>query len=113
METETVDPAAAAISRQTEIKTLSVSRRHVLGQLYGRCEHLESIPVYIEGDEVNVIGQSMRVSGSTQTPLYFILKTNFASAWPLGSIHIHSITLKVTAIRWPQICRGILSSLTA
>ncbi len=57
MESEIIDPAVAVLNRHTEIKTLSVSRRHVLGQLYGRCEHLESIPVYIEGDEVTVIGQ--------------------------------------------------------
>ncbi len=57
MESETIDPAVAVLNRQTEIKTLSVSRRHVLGQLYGRCEHLEAIPVYLEGDEENVIGQ--------------------------------------------------------
>lgn len=39
-----------------ETKTLSVSRRHVLGQLYGRCEHIENIPVYLEGDEAEAIG---------------------------------------------------------
>ena len=37
---------------------LSISRRHVLGDLYARCDSLEeSVPVYLAGDEPALIGQ--------------------------------------------------------
>jgi|CXWL01.1.fsa_nt_gi hypothetical protein len=35
---------------------LSISRRHVLGDLYGRCDHLESIPVFLTDDQTEPIG---------------------------------------------------------
>lgn len=35
---------------------LAVARRHVLGELYGRCEHIATIPVYLKGDEEEMIG---------------------------------------------------------
>ena len=35
---------------------LSISRRHVLGDLYARCEHLESIPVYLADPTSEPIG---------------------------------------------------------
>lgn len=38
---------------------LSLSRRHVLGDLYGRCDSLnESIPVYLAGDEPVLLGHA-------------------------------------------------------
>lgn len=35
---------------------LSISRRHVLGDLYARCEHLDSVPVYLTDDATEPIG---------------------------------------------------------
>lgn len=35
---------------------LSISRRHVLGELYSRCDHLESVPVYLTDDQSEPIG---------------------------------------------------------
>jgi hypothetical protein len=35
---------------------LSISRRHVLGDLYARCEHLESVPVYLADVSTEPIG---------------------------------------------------------
>ncbi len=35
---------------------LSMSRRHVLGDLYSRCDHLDSIPVFLNGSEPEEIG---------------------------------------------------------
>lgn len=39
------------------LKKLTVSRRHVLGQLYPRCEHITEIPVFMDGDEESTIGR--------------------------------------------------------
>ena len=35
---------------------LSISRRHVLGDLYARCEHIESIPVFLGDERTEPIG---------------------------------------------------------
>jgi len=38
---------------------ISLSRRHVLGDLYDRCDPIaESIPVYLAGDELEVLGHA-------------------------------------------------------
>jgi hypothetical protein len=38
---------------------LSVSRRHVLGDLYGRCDSLlEQVPVYLAGTEPELLGHA-------------------------------------------------------
>lgn len=37
---------------------ISMSRRHVLGDLYSRCDAIDSVPVFIEGDEADVIGHA-------------------------------------------------------
>src|SRR5688500_8918483 len=39
------------------LATLSLSRRHVLGNLYGRCNSISgSIPVYLAADEPELLG---------------------------------------------------------
>lgn len=35
---------------------ISFSRRHVLGDLYGRCDAIDSIPVYLESVEGELLG---------------------------------------------------------
>jgi hypothetical protein len=35
---------------------LAIKRRHVLGDLYGRCDNLVSVPVYLETEEGEMIG---------------------------------------------------------
>ena len=35
---------------------ISLSRRHVLGDLYARCEAIESVPVYMGGDDGEMLG---------------------------------------------------------
>jgi hypothetical protein len=45
-------------------KTLAVSRRHVLGPLYTRCEHIESLPVFLDGDapeEIGLVDESLGI----------------------------------------------------
>ena len=38
---------------------LSLSRRHVLGDLYGRCDSLvDAVPVYLAGDEPVLLGHA-------------------------------------------------------
>lgn len=38
---------------------VSLSRRHVLGDLYGRCDALKGrVPVYLEGDERELVGHA-------------------------------------------------------
>jgi hypothetical protein len=44
------------------IETLSFARRHVLGDMHNRCDEVESVPVYMEGDletQVGFADQSM------------------------------------------------------
>ena len=41
------------------VNVLSLSRRHVLGDLYDRCEPLTvAIPVYLSGDEPTLLGHA-------------------------------------------------------
>lgn len=35
---------------------VSISRRHVLGNLYSRCDAIESIPVYLRDDQGEMLG---------------------------------------------------------
>jgi hypothetical protein len=39
------------------LATLTLSRRHVLGNLYGRCNSIDgSVPVYLAGEEPELLG---------------------------------------------------------
>jgi len=41
------------------LSVLSLSRRHVLGDLYSRCDRLKgSIPVYLSGEENSLVGHA-------------------------------------------------------
>jgi hypothetical protein len=43
---------------------LSISRRHVLGDLYGRCDPIDgNIPVYLAGSEPELLGHADEVLG--------------------------------------------------
>lgn len=35
---------------------ISLSRRHVLGELYSRCEAIESVPVFLDGGDGEMLG---------------------------------------------------------
>jgi len=35
---------------------LSIARRHVLGELYAKCDQIENVPVYLEGEGSEPIG---------------------------------------------------------
>lgn len=39
-----------------ELAAISLSRRHVLGDLYSRCDAIDSIPVYLDSAEGELIG---------------------------------------------------------
>src|SRR5687767_10773448 len=58
--------------------TLSLSRRHVLGSLYDRCEPIEeTIPVYLEGEVPTLIGHVDQSLGKYVDALSFHLEPDF------------------------------------
>lgn len=44
------------MSNAAENKLLNLKRRHILGNLYGRCETIESVPVFLEVETEEPIG---------------------------------------------------------
>jgi hypothetical protein len=64
-------------SRQMAIATLSLSRRHVLGTLYGRCDPIEgSIPVYLAGGDPDLLGYADQSLGHYADAFSFHLDTD-------------------------------------
>jgi hypothetical protein len=59
------------------ISVLSLSRRHVLGDLYDRCEAITAaIPVYLAGDEPTLLGHADQSLGSYSDAFSFHLDTD-------------------------------------
>jgi hypothetical protein len=53
---------------------VSLSRRHVLGDLYSRCTALtDEIPVYLEGDDREVLGHANQQLGAFADAISFFL----------------------------------------
>jgi hypothetical protein len=53
---------------------LSLTRRHVLGDLYARCDALkESVPVYLDGDERELLGHADEKLGQFADAISFHL----------------------------------------
>ncbi len=53
---------------------VSLSRRHVLGDLYSRCEALEGcVPVYLAGDEQELLGHADETLGRFADAISFHL----------------------------------------
>jgi hypothetical protein len=58
----------------TKTATISLARRHVLGDLYDRCDELRgAIPVYLAGDEEEVLGYADESLGHYADALSFHL----------------------------------------
>ena len=72
-----VDPMALAI--------LSLSRRHVLGNLYGRCNAVAgSIPVYLDGEEPELLGYADEGLGPYTDAFSFHLDTDSCKKLAMG-----------------------------
>lgn len=53
---------------------ISLSRRHVLGDLYSRCAALtDQVPVYLEGDDCEVLGHANEQLGVFADAISFFL----------------------------------------
>ena len=58
------------------ISVLSLSRRHVLGDLYDRCEAITAaIPVYLAGEEPTLLGHADQALGHSADAFSFHLDT--------------------------------------
>jgi len=67
------------------LSVLSLSRRHVLGNLYGRCDALEgSIPVYLSGDERDLLGYADESLGHYADAFSFHLDAEFCKKLSMG-----------------------------
>ncbi len=64
---------------------LSLSRRHVLGDLYGRCDPIiENVPVYLDGDEHELLGQADEGLGHYADAISFHLADDFCKKLSAG-----------------------------
>ena len=64
---------------------LSLSRRHVLGDLYGRCDPIaENVPVYLDGAEPELLGQADECLGHYADAISFHLPDDFCKKLSAG-----------------------------
>ncbi|HKP69729.1 MAG TPA: hypothetical protein VJV05_10635 [Pyrinomonadaceae bacterium] len=64
---------------------LSLSRRHVLGSLYDRCDAIEgSIPVYLSGDELDLLGYAEESLGHYADAFSFHLEADLCKKLSMG-----------------------------
>ncbi len=64
---------------------LSLSRRHVLGDLYGRCDPIvENVPVYLDGAERELLGQADEALGHYADAISFHLADDFCKKLSAG-----------------------------
>lgn len=58
----------------TKHSPVSLSRRHVLGDLYGRCDALKDrVPVYLDGEERELLGHANEQLGKFADAISFFL----------------------------------------
>jgi hypothetical protein len=77
--------AVTATEKAIERKTLAVARRHVLGPVYARCEHIaDMIPVYVEGDEAEPIGHADEAMGIYADAFVFHLEEQMCKRLAAG-----------------------------
>ena len=64
---------------------LSLSRRHVLGSLYDRCDAIQgSIPVYLSGDEPDLLGYADQSLGHYADAFSFHLNADLCKKLSMG-----------------------------
>ena len=64
---------------------LSLSRRHVLGELYGRCDPIgEGVPVYLAGDTRELLGQADQILGHYADAISFHLSDDYCKKLSAG-----------------------------
>ena len=67
------------------LSVLSLSRRHVLGNLYGRCNAVSgSIPVYLDGEEPELLGYADEGLGPYTDAFSFHLDTDSCKKLSMG-----------------------------
>jgi hypothetical protein len=68
-----------------ELSILSLSRRHVLGSLYDRCDTIQgSIPIYLSGDESDLLGYADESLGHYADAFSFHLKADLCKKLSMG-----------------------------
>lgn len=64
---------------------LSLSRRHVLGDLYGRCDPIvEGVPVYLDGETPELLGQADQCLGHYADAVSFHLSDDYCKKLSAG-----------------------------
>lgn len=64
---------------------LSLSRRHVLGELYGRCDPIaENVPVYLDGADRELLGQADQCLGHYADAFSFHLPDDYCKKLSAG-----------------------------
>jgi len=92
---------------------LSLSRRHVLGDLYSRCEAIEGeIPVFLGGDEIEVLGHADESLGHFTDAITFHVADNICKKLAVGQF-VYSFEYEYIDPQ-PSVSRGRikLSSIT-
>jgi hypothetical protein len=63
---------------------ITFSRRHVLGDLYSRCEPVESVPLYIDGPEPELVGHVDESMGRYADAFCFHLSDDYCKKLSAG-----------------------------
>jgi len=92
---------------------LSLSRRHVLGDLYTRCESIaENVPVYLSGGETELLGHADEGLGHYADAITFHLADDVCKKLSAGqytySFDFHPVEPNLT----PSRSRVVLNSIT-
>ena len=67
-----------------EVGPISLSRRHVLGDLYTRCDAIESIPVYLDSVEGELLGHVDQALGHYADAFSFHLQSDICKKLSAG-----------------------------
>ena len=63
---------------------IALSRRHVLGEYYSRCDAIESVPVYLEAPDGELLGQVDESMGKYADAFLFHLSEDFCKKLSAG-----------------------------
>ncbi len=63
---------------------IALSRRHVLGDYYSRCDAIESVPVYLDGTDGELLGQVDESMGKYADAFLFHLSEEFCKKLSAG-----------------------------
>jgi hypothetical protein len=96
----------------TKYSPVTLSRRHVLGDLYSRCDALKSkVPVYLQGDERKLLGHAHSPLEQFSDAISFFLDED--SCKKLSSGHFtFSLDYRLSKSGDKDIRRVVLTSIT-